>query len=199
MSPRKFLPLLLLVAGTLSLPIASPVLADQSSQTGGGGSAGGASESVPIRTQTIGGTIRGYHDGRSVRAAPAPQPLPILKQPSAIAQSASELTIIVDPYGNVFTGTSRAGADRTVFRLNLQRISMQTGKPLEAAPGKPLPKLQVRHYSVALAGTNGEFAVIADNHGNVYSGAIRPPVDIAPLAQAVRLQGGRNCTKVDCE
>ena len=101
------------------------------------------------------------------------------------------MTIIVDPYGNVFTGTSRATPDRPVFRLNLQRINMQTGQPVSAAPGKPLPKLQARHYSVALAGTNGEFATIVDNYGNVYSGAIRPPVDIAPLMQAVRLVGGR--------
>ena len=138
--------------------------------------------------------------GRSIAAKPvAPKPLPIIKQPWAIAQSASEMTIIIDPHGNVFTGTSRAGADRPVFRLNLQRINMQTGKPLEAAPGKPLPKLQARHYSVALAGTNGEFATVVDNHGNVYSGAIRPPVDIAPLLQAVRLVGGRTCDKVDCE
>ena len=140
--------------------------------------------------------------GRAVKAAPAPQPLPIVKQPWAVAQSASEMLIVVDPYGNVFTGTSRAGADRPVFRLNLQRINMQTGQPVTATPGKPLPKLQARHYSVALSGTNGEFAVIADNHGNVYSGAIRPPVDIAPLTQAVRSQGGRDpggCDKKDCE
>ena len=137
--------------------------------------------------------------GRSVKAAPAPQPLPIVKQPWAVAQSASEMTIVIDPHGNVFTGTSRVGADRPVFRLNLQRINMQTGQPVTSAPGKPLPKLQARHYSVALSGTNGEFAVIADNHGNVYSGAIRPPVDIAPLVQALRLQGGRDCNKVDCD
>ncbi len=130
--------------------------------------------------------------GRSIAAKPAaPKPLPIVKQPWAIAQSASEMTIVVDPYGNVFSGASRAGADSPVWRGNLQHLGAPTGKPL--------PKLQARRYSVALAGTNGEFAVIADNHGNVYSGAIRPPVDIAPLAQAVRLQGGRNCTKVDCE
>jgi hypothetical protein len=137
--------------------------------------------------------------GRSVKAVPAPQALPIVKQPWAVAQSTSETTVIIDPYGNVFTGPARAGTDRPVFRLNLQRIDMQTGKPLTAAPGEALPKLQARHYSVALAGTNGEFAVIADNRGNVYSGSIRPPVDIAPLTQAVRSQGGRNCTKVDCE
>ncbi len=138
--------------------------------------------------------------GRSIAAKPAaPKPLPIIKQSWAVAQSASEMTIIIDPHGNVFTGTSRAGADRPVFRLNLQRINMQTGLPITAGPGKPLPKLQARHYSVALSGTNGEFAVIADNYGNVYSGAIRPPVDIAPLLQAVRLVGGRECTKVDCE
>ncbi len=141
--------------------------------------------------------------GRSVKSAPATKALPIVKQPWAVAQSASEMTIVVDPYGNVFTGTSRAGADHPVFRLNLQRINMQTGQRLEAAPGMPLPKLQARHYSVALSGTNGEFAVIADNHGNVYSGAIRPPVDIALLVQAVRLQGGRDgnggCDKKDCE
>jgi hypothetical protein len=111
------------------------------------------------------------------------------------------MTIIIDPYGNVFTGTSRAGADRPVYRLNLQRINMQTGQPIEAAPGKPLPALQPRHYSVSLSGTNGEFAVIADNHGNVYSGAIRPPVDIAPLAQALRAAGGRcqSDSSVYCE
>ncbi len=146
--------------------------------------------------------------GRALPSAAAKPPaaLPIVKQPWAIAQSASEMTIIIDPYGNVFTGISRAGADRPVFRLNLQRLSMQTnmqtGQPIAAAPGKPLPKLQARHYSVSLSGTNGEFAVIADNHGNVYSGAIRPPVDIAPLLQAVRLVGGRDpggCDKKDCE
>ncbi len=129
--------------------------------------------------------------GRSVKVAPAPQPRPIVKQPWAVAQSTSEMTIIIDPYGNVFTGTSRATPDRPVFRLNLQRINMQTGQPVTAAPGKPLPKLQARHYSVALSGTNGEFAVIADNHGNVYSGAIRPRVDIASLAQALGAAGGR--------
>ncbi len=129
--------------------------------------------------------------GRSVKAAPAPKPLPIVKQPWAIAQSASEMMIVVDPYGNVFTGTSRATADRPAFRVNLQRLGVPTGKPL--------PKLQPRHYSVALSGTNGEFAVITDNRGNVYSGAIRPPVDIALLVRAVRLQGGRQCDKVDCD
>ena len=126
--------------------------------------------------------------GRSVKTAPAAKPLPVVKHAWAIAQSVSGYMIVVDPWGNVFTGAVAEGPDAPVHRDNLQRMK-------DDKRGLPL---QVRHYSVALGGPNGEQATIVDNHGNVYAGPIRPPVAFAKMARALRLQGGRNCDKVDC-
>ena len=125
--------------------------------------------------------------GRSAKAAPAAQPLPVLRQPWAIAQSASGYVIVVDPWGNVFTGPAGGGAEAPEYRGNLQRVT------------KEKAYLQPRHYNVALGGANGEQATVVDNLGHVYAGPIRPPVAFAQVARAVRLQGGRNCDKKDCE
>ena len=134
--------------------------------------------------------------GRSVKAAPAAKPLPVVKplpvlrQPWAIAQSASGYVIVVDPWGNVFTGPAGGGAEAPEYRENLQKIKKQGAV------------LQPRHYSVALGGANGERAMVVDNHGHVYAGPIRPPVAFAQVARAVRLQGGRapgDCDNKNCD
>ena len=128
--------------------------------------------------------------GRSVKALPAVKPLPVLRQPWAIAQSASGYVIVVDPWGNVFTGPAGGGADAPEYRENLQKIKKQGAV------------LQPRHYSVALGGANGERAMVVDNHGHVYAGPIRPPVAFAQVARAVRLQGGRapgDCDNKNCD
>ena len=125
--------------------------------------------------------------GRSAKAAPAAKPLPVLPQPWAIAQSVSGYVIVVDPWGNVFTGPAGGGAEAPEYRGNLQRVT------------KEKAYLQPRHYNVALGGANGEQATVVDNLGHVYAGPIRPPVAFAQVARAVRLQGGRGCDKVDCE